>query len=329
MIIVTGGTGLVGSHLLYHLTLKNDKVVALFRTEESKDKTRDVFSRYTSDVELLFQKIIWQQADVTDVTSLEEVFNLFEINQVYHCAGMVSFNDDDCEQMRMVNIEGTANIVNFCIDYSVKRLLYVSSIATLGCSLTEQLIDETHQWNNDEDNSEYAISKNGGEMEVWRASQEGIDVVIVNPAVILGRGFRGGLSAVFMQVKKGLKFYTDGVTGFVGVDDLVRAMILLMTSEFVNERFVIVSENKSYKDVLFLIADTLNVKRPSIRLIKCMSFILWRMSWFFGRLIGKRPQITKGLVDVIHKKSYYTSDKFLSSFPDFQFEKIDNLIKSV
>ncbi len=75
MILVTGGTGLVGSHLLYHLTLKNDKIRAIYRTEEKREHVKKIFSYYSDDVLHYFSKIDWIQADITDTPSLEPVFN--------------------------------------------------------------------------------------------------------------------------------------------------------------------------------------------------------------------------------------------------------------
>ncbi len=329
MILVTGGTGLVGSHLLYHLTTKNDEVLAIFRSEESKNKVKNVFSLYTPDFENQFQKIIWQEADITEITSLEKVFSSHQISQVYHCVAMISFDENDYQKMRQINIGGTANIVNFCIDFSVKKICHVSSIATLGSSIKQKIIDEENQWNNEDEKSEYAITKNGAEMEVWRASQEGVEVVIVNPAVILGSGFSNGSSAIFTRIKNEFKFYTKGITGFIGVADVVKAMILLMNSDVKNERFVLVSENKSFKDVLFLIADTLKVKRPNMEISKMAMSIFWRLDWLVRKITRKKHNFTKEMARSANKKSCYSSEKFKKYFPDFKFKKINFVIQKV
>jgi len=197
----------VGSHLLYHLTLKNDEIRATYRTKSSLEKVKKVFSYYTSDTSL-FDKIEWCKADITKVPDMILAFK--SVNQVYHCAAFISFNPKDYIEMRKVNIHGTAIVVNLCIDAKVDKLCYVSSIAAVGdAKIGQEFIDETCEWNKELDNSGYSITKFGGEMEVWRASQEGVDVVIVNPGVILGSGFwDAGSGKLFSQVYHGFNYYT-------------------------------------------------------------------------------------------------------------------------
>ncbi|KRP28965.1 MAG: NAD-dependent epimerase, partial [Cryomorphaceae bacterium BACL22 MAG-120619-bin32] len=249
MILVTGGTGLVGSHLLVHLCLQNERIRAIYRTESSLEKVKNVFFSYTDDA-TLFEKIIWFQADITDVPAMIPAF--LDVKQVYHCAAFISFNPKDYREMRKVNIHGTAIMVNLAIDAKVEKFCYVSSIAAVGESLTNDLITEETEWNKELDNSGYSITKFGAEMEVWRASQEGVPVILVNPGVILGSGFGdSGSGKLFSQVYQGFPFFTEGITGFVSVKDVVKAMILLMNGTTANERFILVSENKSFKEVLF------------------------------------------------------------------------------
>ena len=235
MILVTGGTGLVGSHLLYHLALENEEIRAVYRTKSSLEKVKKVFSFYTDDASL-FTKIKWCKADITEVPAMINAFK--GVDYVFHCAAFISFNPKDYKEMRKVNIHGTAIIANLAIDAKVKKLCYVSSIAAVGDNLKGDIINEDCEWNKEVDNSGYSITKFGGEMEIWRASQEDVDVVIVNPGVILGAGFwDSGSGKLFDQVYKGFNYYTEGVTGFVSVQDVVKSMILLMKSNIKNERF--------------------------------------------------------------------------------------------
>ncbi len=324
MILVTGGTGLVGSHLLYHLSQKNNTIRAIFRTEEKREHVKKIFSFYTDDVQQYFSKIEWVQADITDTPSLESVFK--NVTEVYHCAALVSFNPKDYRKMRQVNIEGTANLINFAIDANVKKFCFVSSIAAVGNSINGKPINEENEWVDSDENHGYAITKYGAEMEVWRGSQEGLDVVIVNPGVILGGGFwNEGSGKMFTQINNGLSFYTEGVTGFVGVKDVVKAMINLMNSNIKNERFILVSENKSFKDVLFGIADNLNKKRPSKKVGKLVTAIFWRVDWFLTKLTGKEPLLTKNSAKSAHNTSFYTSKKIIEQL-DFKFVPINEVI---
>ncbi|WP_299528173.1 SDR family oxidoreductase [uncultured Lutibacter sp.] len=327
MILVTGGTGLVGAHLLYHLLLENDNVKAIHRAKSDLLAVKNVFSYYSNDFEAIFQKIEWVEADITDVCLLEEAFE--NVTEVYHSAALVSFNPKDYKEMRKINIEGTSNIVNLCIAEKVKKLCFVSSIATIEKSVKSKIIDEDCEWNPETNNYGYAISKYGAEMEVWRASQEGVEVVIVNPGVILGAGFwHNGSGNIFSKIKSGLPFYSEGITGFVSVNDVVKSMILLMSSELKNERYILISENISFKEVFFKIADEFNKKRPSIKVTKLMSAIGWRLEKIKTVLTGRPPMLTKQSSKSIHNKQYYSSEKIIKAL-NYKFEPISETIKNV
>ena len=205
MILVTGGTGLVGAHLLYQLSLENKTIKAIYRASSNIESVKRVFSYYTDNFEFLFNKIKWIEADITDIVTLEKAFE--NVTKVYHSAALISFNPNDYRAMRKVNIHGTANLVNLCIDKKIEKLCFVSSIATVDKDPNSKIIDETNEWNYENNNYGYAITKYGAEMEVWRATQEGVDVVIVNPGIILGGGFwKNGSGAIFDKVYKGLKY---------------------------------------------------------------------------------------------------------------------------
>jgi len=327
MILVTGGTGLVGSHLLYHLLLKNDSVKAIHQHSSDLLAVKNVFGYYTSDVDTLFNRIVWVEAGLNDIPELEIVFT--DITHVYHCAAFISFDPKDYKKMRKINIDGTTNIVDLCILNSVEKLCFVSSVATLERDIKKNFIDESENWENTKDKSGYAITKYGAENEVWRASQEGVDMVIVNPGVILGSGFwNKGSSALFSKVKNGFPFYTEGVTGFVDVIDVVQIMQKLMLSEIVNERFILVSENISYKDLFFQIADNLNVKRPTIKVSKTLSEIIWRLDKVKSTIFRSSPVITKYSSRSSLSKKIYSSQKIIDIM-DIEFNKIDKTIQRV
>jgi dihydroflavonol-4-reductase len=326
MILVTGGTGLVGSHLLYHLSLQNDAIRAIYRTKSSLEKVKNVFSYYTDD-DTFFNKIEWFLADITDVPSITPAF--VAIKHVYHCAAFISFNPKDYRQMRKVNIHGTAIIVNLCIDAKIDKLCFVSSIAAVGNSLNSNISTEEDEWNKELDNSGYSITKFGAEMEVWRASQEGVDVVIVNPGVILGSGFwNAGSGKLFSQVYNGFQFYTEGITGFVSEQDVVKSMILLMNSRVKNERFILVSENRSFKEIFFLIADGFGKKRASIKIKPWQTNIFWRVAWLLSKITGKEPLLSKYSARSAHSISEYSSEK-IEKMVAFKFEKSEKSIDRI
>ncbi len=252
MVLVTGGTGLVGSHLLLHLIENGENVRAIYRSQNNIQKTKSVFELYQKGD--LFENIEWLEADILDVPSLEIAFN--NIDYAYHCAALISFDPKDEDALRKTNIEGTANMVNFSIARGIKKFCFVSSIAALGdLAPHENIITEETDWNPEKPHSDYAISKYGAEMEVWRAVQEGLDIVIVNPGVILGpipktKNAQQGSAELYIKVANGLPFYTLGSTGFISVDDVVKTAFELMKSDIKNERFTLIAQNVVFKDIL-------------------------------------------------------------------------------
>ena len=326
MILVTGGTGLVGSHLLYHLCLQNVAIRAIYRTKSSLENVKKVFRYYTEN-ENLFSKIEWYQADITDVPKMIPAFS--DVKHLYHCAAFISFNPKDYRKMRKVNIHGTAIIVNLCIAAKIEKLCFVSSIAAVGDSLKGKIVTEENEWNKELDNSGYSITKFGAEMEVWRASQEGVDVVVVNPGVILGSGFwNSGSGKLFSQVNNGFRFYTEGVTGFVSVQDVVKPMILLMNSPVKNERFILISENKSFKEIFFLIADTLGKSRPSIKIKPWQTNLFWRFAWCVSKIARKEPLLSKYSARSAHSVAEYSSEKIQKKI-NYQFEDLEKSVQRI
>lgn len=327
MILVTGGTGLVGAHLLLHL-IQNDEqnIRAIYRNQSHIEKTKSFFNNNNSSH--LFSKIEWINADILNIPSLEIAFQNIEF--VYHCAAFISFNPDDEEQLRKVNIEGTANIVNFCIDKNVTKLCYVSSIAALGDQPeTETFITEETLWNPEVLHSDYAISKYGAEMEVWRGFQEGLQVVIVNPGVILGDGFwEQSSGAFFKTVKKGLPFYTVGSTGYVAVTDVVKILFQLMRSSCNGERFIVVSENITFQNFINSIAEKLNVKKPKIEAKPWLLNSAWRVDWLVSTVFRTNRTLSKNGAKSLVNKEEFSNDKIVKHL-NFSFEKIDGYLDKI
>ncbi len=323
MILVTGGTGLVGAHLLLHLLEKGERVRAIYRNEKNIIKVNSLFKYYNKAE--IFSEIVWIQADILDIPSLEIAFD--NIDFVYHCAALISFNPKDEDQLRKVNIEGTANIVNFCIAKKIKKLCYVSSIATLGeLAQNEVIITENTEWNPEKLHNDYAISKYGAEMEVWRGQQEGLSIVIVNPGVIFGPCFwNQGSGTFFTSIKKGIPFYTNGSTSYVAVTDVVKIMFLLMNSDCKSERFIIVAENISFKDIIYLIASKINARKPKIEAKSWMLNIAWKLDWFSSLVFRTKRKITKQSSISIQNSDLISNEK-VTSYLNYSFEKISNYL---
>ena len=327
MILVTGATGLVGSHLVYKLISNGMPVKALYRREKKLATVKHVFSYYSQDVEDLFEKVEWIEGDINDIPSLQEAFR--HVTSVYHCAAFVSFEPDKYLELRKVNIEGTANIVNLCVAHSIEKLCYVSSIAAIGHGANpEQPINEKTQWQPEADNGVYAITKFGAELEVWRGSQEGVKVIIVNPGIIIGPGYwhHGGSSSLFKTIYKGMSHYTTGVTGYVDFFDCVEAMIKLMESDLYNERYILVSENLSFQQFQQKVANALNVAPPKKEASALLLSLAWRMDWLRHKLFGKRRKLSKNMAKSAQSITIYEHSKIKSSI-DFSFNDIDHAIE--
>lgn len=326
MVLVTGATGLVGAHLLLHLSQNETTIRAIYRNPKNIEKTKALFHLYSKGI--LFDNIQWIQADILDIPSLEIAFQ--DIDYVYHCAACISFNPSDENQLRNVNIQGTANIVNFCIDKKVQKLCHVSSIAALGdLAPHEKILTETTEWNPEKLHSDYAISKYGAEMEVWRGQQEGLQVVIVNPGVIFGAGFwHQGSGAFFTSVQKGFPFYTKGSSGYVSVTDVVKIMQQLMQSEICGERFIVISENINYKDILFSIADKIDAKKPTIEAKPWLLNIAWRMDWLLSKVIRTERKISKYAAQSLQNTDRISNEKVITTL-NYHFKTIEETLNEV
>ena len=329
MILVTGGTGLVGSHLLYELVNAKKTVKAIYRRAHKLESVKKVFAYYSENWETLYNTIEWVEADITNIPQLQIAFK--DITQVYHCAAFISFEPDKYRRLRIINIEGTANIVNLCISHKVKKLCYVSSIAAIGHNpKPETLINENTAWNPEEDNSVYAITKYGAELEVWRGSQEGLDIVIVNPGIILGPGYwhGGGSGSLFKSIYKGRNYYTKGGSAYVDVYDVVDVMQRLMESTIKNEGFIVISDNLLFKDFNFKVAKALGISTSAKQIKPWQLQIAWRLDWLNHKLFGKRRKLSKQLAKTINNVTNHDNSKVKDAL-DFNFSPVDDSIEKV
>lgn len=325
MILVTGGTGLVGAHLLMDLIKEETPIRAIYRSEKSLQKVQRVFKLYDIDWEAAQEKIEWIQSDLLNPDVLIEAFQGVEF--VYHCAAMVSFNKKDKAQMFKVNIEGTANVVNLCLEQKVKKLCHVSSTAAIGKAPQDGIRDEECTWQNDGTFSNYSVSKYFSEMEVWRASEEGLDVVIVNPSVIIGPGnWNESSSNLFLKVWNGLKYYSTGMNAFVDVRDVSKAMVLLMNSGIKSERFLVIGENLTFQQLFNLIAEGINKTKPSVLVKPWMANLLWRVEGIKSYLFGSDPLVTKEGVATALSEIRYSNEKIGNEL-GFTFTPIHEAVK--
>ena len=325
MILITGGTGLVGSHLLYQLCKTGENIRATKRDRSNLDLIKKVFSYYSDDSDKLFSTIEWVDADLSNVTELEPAFN--GITKVYHCAAWINFNPKYRHKMIENNVVSTANIVNLSLAYQVKKLCHVSSVAAIGRAGNNKVINEETSWLNGPENSNYAISKYTSELEVWRGIEEGLNAVIVNPSIILGPGeWKKGSSMIFHQVWKGMPFYPTGTNGFVDVRDVAKVMIQLMESKIHSERFIICSESIPFRKTFDYIAEALGKKKAKIKVSSFLNAIGWRLAKIVSIFTGKNPVLTKESAQAGNNTSIYENDKIKKAL-NFEFKSIEQSCK--
>lgn len=291
MIFVTGGTGLVGSHLLYHLIKQGQSVRALCRNGSNTEEVKKIFSYYAENASELFSKIEWLEGDLLDVSSLAE--GMKGVAQVYHCAAFVSMDSKDGEKTIHTNVTGTANVVNIALEMKVSNLCYVSSVASLGIEKEKEITEETH-WNDDSNSSAYAMSKYLSENEVWRATQEGLNAVIVNPTIIIGPGnWHRSSGLLFQAANKGIHWYSSGGMGYVDVRDVVKAMTILMESETINQKFIVSSENLSFRNFFELLHNLIRKPIPSKKAGRFILQLAWRGDKLRSVITGSPHYFTK------------------------------------
>ncbi len=328
MVLVTGATGLVGSHLALFLVQKGKLVRATYRDLESISYTKSIFKYY--EQEFLFEQIEWIQADILDVPALENAFK--DVTHVYHCAALISFDRADEEQLRQANIVGTANIANSCIAFGVEKLCFVSSIASLGdLKNNETIINEETDWNPEMHHSDYAITKYGAEMEIWRAQQEGLKTIIVNPGVIIGPTIAGkeehGSAAILTNIKNELPFYTKGSSAFVAIPDVVKCMYLLMQSEISGERFALFEKNYAFHNLANAIADIYQVKHPWKYASPWMTALTWRLDYLLGKF-GKKRLLFKDMTLALHSDNKYSNEKIRTTLR-YEFKNVVEYISEL
>lgn len=331
MIFVTGGTGMVGAHLLFDLVTKGAEVRALKRPRSNIRRTEKIFSYYSSEYQSLMKKIEWVEGDILEKDDLRDL--LAGIDQIYHVAAIVSFDPQDRETMIHNNCEGTANLVDLALALQIPKFCHVSSVAAIGSPPEGIEANEDHPWRNNTDHSAYSESKYLSEMEVWRAIFQGLNAVIVNPSVIIGPDdWKTGSSMFFSSVWKGLKFYTKGGTGFVDVRDVTSVMTHLMENEawenIKNQRYILNSENIPYRELFSQIADDLHVEQPKYFAGNTLLNLACLFSAYKSFLTRTRPSITPEMAKSANKLSYYDGAKICRAI-GFEYTPIEVSVHNI
>lgn len=327
MILVTGATGLLGSHLLYELTSNGETCLALCHSKSKISQVIDLFKYYNpTKADEFLKQITWKEGDILNVFFLKELFT--DVTHVYHCAAKVSFFRSDFSECIRQNREATANIVNFCLKYKVKKLCYVSSTSAIGNN-SKGLTTEKDKWQIDENKSGYSISKFSAEKEVWRGIEEGLTAVIINPCVILGPGnWESGSLSIFKTGKKGLRFYPSGSNATVDARDVAFCMCFLMKSTAQSERFLCVGTNQSFKELFTIVCSKMKSSLPKYEAPKPLALFFAYIIEFFSRFSSKKSGLTVETVQSAYNNISYDVSKIEALVP-IQFRTLKETVENV
>ncbi|MCE7066468.1 NAD-dependent epimerase/dehydratase family protein [Dyadobacter sp. CY326] len=322
-VLITGATGLVGSATARKFLSEQHEVFALYRSGSDRGLLSDVES-----------KIQWIEGDILDISSLEKAFN--GMDYIIHTAAVVSFIPKDRKMMYKVNVEGTANVVNVCLNRKIGKLCHVSSIAAIGRPDSRKVVaghdivlDENHRWEDSPENSEYAKTKHLAELEVWRGIAEGLNAVIVNPTLILGEGdWQKSSTQIFKYVFQEKPFYTEGIANYVDVQDVAEIVYQLLGADISGERFLLNAGSISYRTLFNTIADTMHKKRPSMRVGAGLAGVIWRFEAVRTWLLGTKPLITKETAQSAARKISYDNAKVRKAL-NYSFQPIERTVARV
>jgi dihydroflavonol-4-reductase len=316
-VLVTGGTGFLGAWIIRKLVKDGYSVNAIKR----KNSELPFFIEAS-----ILEKVNWMEGDVLDIGALEEA--MVGVDVVIHSAAVVSFHKADRERMYITNITGTSNVVNLAIQTGVRRVVHVSSVAALGRTQSGDTVNERRTWVDNKINTHYAISKYKAEVEMWRGMAEGLEGVIINPSTILGYGnWNSSSCAIFKNVYNEFPWYTNGINGFVYVEDVARAVVELMESDISMERFIVNAENLGFRELLNNIADGFRKKPPHREASPWIGQIAWRFEKIKSMLTGIRPLLSSDSAKVAQSKTYFDNSKLLTALPHFSFTPLHQAIQ--
>lgn len=324
MILVTGATGLLGSHLLIQLTQQGHSCRALYRNEQKIKEVKALyFYYYPNESTEKWDTIQWMPCDLLNLMEVDEA--LKGIDYVYHCAALVSFFKADFESCIKNNRIATANIVNYSLNHHIKKLLYVSSTAAIGVN-PKGATNEQHKWEPGNEVSGYAVSKFLAEKEVWRGIEEGLNAVMINPCVIFGPGdWNSSSLAIFKAAKKGMPFYPPGSNAIVDVRNVVTAMISLMESAVSKERFLCVGPNLHFQQLFTSLCQALGKQAPKWTAPKFIALFYALMNELLGHITGKRAGVSIESVHSGYKSISYNRDKLDKVVPQSYYSLEDTI----
>lgn len=295
--LVTGASGFIGSHLTKLLVEEGARVRVLVRRTSN--------TKFLDDLPL--EKYI---GDTSDFSSLQKAMEGVEI--LFHVSGFVGFKPSDAAELRRVNVQGVKNVFGVAQDLKVKRVVLTSSVAAIGGSPDGKPIDETFPWEDATPHSAYGRSKHDGEMEAMKLYREGVPVVVVNPAFVVGSPDYGpsiGGQFLLTYLQRKIKAYV--VMGFncVDVKDVARGHLLAATKGRLGERYILSNENKTLIELLRLLETCSGIRAPHFYIPYPIAYSAATVIEGVGRIFGKNFPIDRNRVQSSRYPTYYSHEK--------------------
>lgn len=322
MVFITGATGIVGTHFLLHF-LQNDIPVRALKRKDSSLAAVMQLLRY-HNMESAADRIQWVEGDVNDPVGL--ILATEGCERVYHCAAMVSFDRSDEELLDLINVKGTENIVNACLTNGINELVFISSTAAIGDREINGSLTEESEWTTNKGRSAYSMSKREAELSVWRAVQEGMKCIIVNPGVIIGPGQWGKSSTSLIEsCKNGMRFYPTGSNGFVDARDIIDAVDHLLNKNLWNQRYLLIGENLSFQSLFTEICQQMGTSAPKLKISKNLIRPLWNLIEFLEWIRLNPFPLTSENLSSAYKNVNYETAKMKAT--GFEFRGIQEAVK--
>lgn len=308
-IFITGITGLLGSYVAKEFASLGE--IHGFKRSDSS-------TRLLNDLNF---PIHWHDGSMSDVGSIDQA--LEGIDLVIHCAGKVSFLKRDEEELFEVNVRGTANLINAMLYSGVNKLIHISSVAALGRNPDLAVIDEDHKWVDSPFNTKYGTSKYWGELEAWRGEQEGLDLIVVNPSILLGKiSDNRSSTSIYSYVLKNSSYYPQGSINFLDVRDAAKLIRELFVNNCWGNRFILNNQSMKYKEFFSKMADAFGKKAPN----KPVSDFLLKISLFFiglGRVFGLTKNPLNKQTAMITQQDIKFDNKKIKDLLQFEFTPVE------
>jgi dihydroflavonol-4-reductase len=293
-ILVTGATGFIGSKLVPALIEQGHEVRTFGRTKNER----------------LSQ--LGAEHFTGDVTDFQAVSNAVASCQlVFHLAGLVSYRKADTDKQYAVNVVGTTNVMQACLDNGVQRVIHTSSIAGMGIPEPGTVGDENIKYNLEGRGLNYCDSKYQSEKVVLRFAGEGLPALILSPGIIFGEGdTHPHHKAIFLAMSKGwLVGWPPGGVTFCDIDDVVQAHINAMTKGRVGERYVLGSANLTFREAAGVLSRTLGGKPPAFEIPGWVLEGIGSFCEAIFPMLGRSPALTKQVAWLSQQEIFFSNRK--------------------